>query len=286
MIWLVLSILCSCFIFICFKSFEKFNINNLQAIVFNYVFAFSTGILVSNSPNTFKDDFSSEWIFYAFLLGFLFISLFQIMAWVSQKLGVATVSIAVKMSLIIPVSAGVFLYSESLGALKLTGILLALISVILVTYKGQTKSQKSFTYLLLPIVLFLGSGFLDFSLNYSQKFLVPSSELSNFSGSIFGFAGIYGLIYWLTYEKSKFNSKNILAGFILGIPNFGSIYFLVKALDSSIFESSTIFSINNVGVVALSALLGFAFYKEKVNLKKLIGLSFALLSIILLYLAN
>ncbi|HRB19940.1 MAG TPA: hypothetical protein PKZ14_07645, partial [Chitinophagales bacterium] len=70
-------------------------------------------------------------------------------------------------------------------------------------------------------------------------------------------------------------------GIILGIPNYFSLYFLLKTLDTLTWQSSIIFPINNLGIVGLSAIAGVALFQEKMNTQKIIGFILAISSIIL-----
>ena len=75
--------------------------------------------------------------------------------------------------------------------------------------------------------------------------------------------GISVLGYQLLKGKEKLHYKNLLGGIALGIPNYYSIYFLVQALRHPSLESSTVFTLNNVGIVMAATLIGILFFKEK-----------------------
>jgi multidrug transporter EmrE-like cation transporter len=79
----------------------------------------------------------------------------------------------------------------------------------------------------------------------------------------------------------KITGKSILGGIVLGIPNYFSLYFLIKMLDSEVFESSTIFTIHNVAIVMVSTLVGIVFFKEKISFRNGIGIALALTAIFL-----
>lgn len=284
MIWLLFSIICSTLIFVIFKYFDKFGVDNLQAIIVNYIVAFTLGMGLRGFDTSLIDIPEKNWFWSAFILGIIFIWLFRLMALASQKIGVSVVSITVKMSLVIPVIFGVLYYQESFGLMKIFGISLALMAVYLTTAKD--KSQKSSElYIKLPLILFFGSGIMDTFINYNQEEVVNVDEHGLFTSSIFGMAAVFGTILLLiqhSRNKVKLKLKNVWAGIILGIPNYGSIYFLLRSLNHNNMESSIVFPINNVGIVALSVLVGVFLFSEKLNLKNKIGIALALLSIALL----
>ena len=81
--------------------------------------------------------------------------------------------------------------------------------------------------------------------------------------------------------KTKLSRKTLLAGIGLGIPNLFSIYLLVLVLSQGI-DGSVVFPINNVGILAGSAILGVILFKEKLGITQLSGLALATASILLI----
>lgn len=285
MIYLLLSIICSTLIFVVFKMMGRYEINNLQAIFVNYIIAFTVGQALTGFDANILEVAQKPWFYSVLLLGLLFITLFQLMAWVSQTFGVSAVSVAVKMSVIIPVAFGIFYYRESYGWLKVLGIAIALLAVFLATYKPK-RVKGDLKMLWLPIILFLGSGFLDAFIKYNQAELVQSIEHAEFTASIFGMAALFGLIFILYRRftnQQAFQPKAILAGIALGIPNYGSIYFLLLALENAGIPSSNLFALNNVGIVALSVVIGTLAFAEKLSNFNKWGVALSIISIILIF---
>jgi drug/metabolite transporter (DMT)-like permease len=289
MISLFLAILFSSFIFVIFKLFDRYKIDVFQAIVFNYFTAFLCGILLYGSewkPEALEDI---TWFYFAIVAAVLFISLFILMGLSAQKNGVAITSVAVKMSMAASVLGMIFLYNESVSALKIFGILLAFAGVVLVSWQGKNEKSAAKQSLWMLFVLFFGSGILDLVLNYVQNNALQQLTPSLFSAIGFGMAGIIGLVVFLIQlqqKKTKFAFKNILGGIALGIPNYFSIYLLIKSYKETGWADSTVLSIINVSIVCISALTGFLIFKEKINLTKGFGILASLLAILLLYLAN
>jgi len=280
MIFLLLSILSSSAIFIVFKLFGTYKVNTLQAIVFNYFTAFTIGILSHENTINYAELPNKTWFIGAIILALLFICVFNVMAITSQKNGVSVAAVAGKMAVIIPVLFGVFLYKEQLSLFKMSGIILGLFAVYFITLKNKTTKIKKGT-LLFPLLLFIGSGVIDTSIKFIQKNYVPSADTNLFSGILFGLAGIFGIIVY-SIKPSPITLKNGVAGITLGIINYYSIYYLLKALDIKNMPSSIIFSINNVAIVALCTILGLFIFKEKLSCKNWIGIAIAIISILLI----
>lgn len=243
--------------------------------------AFTTGKIATGFTLPLHALPDQNWFYSIFILGILFISLFQLMAFVSQKFGVAIVSVAVKMSLIIPVLFALLFYKEQVSFYQTAGIILALAAVYLATAKNKTQAA---TFSILPLILFLGSGFLDTLIQYVQQSEVAPQQQAAFTSFSFLIAGLIGVCWVLLKERfiPKIHLRSVLGGIVLGIPNYGSIYFLLKALSQDGVSAALIFPINNVGIVAVSALCGFILFKEHLSTRNKMGIILALLSIVLI----
>ena len=277
MIALTLTILLTITLFICFKEFSKRNINTHQAITFNYLTASFLAYLLYKEPIHIDTITTSKWIVPTIFLGILFIVMFNIMAKTTQKLGISIASMTSKISLIIPV-LGAFLLKESteFSYINGIGVFIALIAIYLV-FKKDYKINHPIT---IAVFLFFGSGILDMSLSYIQNNLLINSGDSNlFIIVVFFVAFLSGLIK-TAFSKSKINYRNILAGIYLGIPNYFSIYFVLLSLDK--LGGMVVFPILNIGVVILSSIISFMFYKEYLSKLNWIGIGLACISIILI----
>jgi len=283
LIYLLFSILSSTAIFILFKLFNIYKIHTLQAIVVNYFIAATVGFLSYESVINLEVVYHSQWFFGAAILGCLFITIFNVMAVTAQKNGISIASVSSKMSVIIPIIFGIYMYNETAGILKIIGIMVALIAVYLAS--ARTKQNQPITKsILLPVILFIGSGIIETSLKFIEINYVESNGLPIFSATIFACAAIVGfaiIVLKFSSKSMRPDFKSIPAGIVLGVVNYYSIFFLLKALQYNGSESSTIFTLNNVSIVMLSSVLGFVIFKERLSLKNILGIILAVLSIIL-----
>lgn len=283
MFYLVLSVCCSSLIFVIFKLFAIYKVETLYAIVINYVVACIVGLFFYTEEVNLAIIVQESWFLGTIFLGILFIIVFNLMAKTSQDVGVSVASVATKMSLVIPVVFGVLIYKEELGTLKIIGIILALAAVSFASIKEKYITIKR-SSLLLPILVFLGSGIIDTAIKYVQEIHIEENKFPLFSATVFGSAAAVGIIFIIMKSAKtpiKLNHKNILGGIALGVTNYFSIYYLLQALQHPSLNSASVFTINNVSIVMLSTLLGILLFKEQISLKNWGGIALAVISIIL-----
>jgi drug/metabolite transporter (DMT)-like permease len=286
MIFLVLSIGCSTAIYVIFKLFPKYDIDTFQAIVANYYVASGFGFAYTAGQGGGTYQWNEPWLLNAALVGILFITLFYIMALTSQRHGVTVTGIATKMSMVIPAFYLLIADPEEDWHLaKLAGIALGILAVYLTTVTGKAKGSLKLAALS-PIILFVGSGILDLILALTEKIHLGSDEgYRDFVPVPFGIAAALGtvvLIFKGLRGKEVIHWRNLVAGLFLGMVNYGSIYFLLRILGSGLIDRSGVIPANNMGVVALSALAGIAFFRERLSPRKLWGIILALVAIALL----
>ena len=283
MLDLLLSILFSSLIFVIFKLFDTHKVQTIYAIIVNYITACLVGILFYKKPIQLYEIPKNDWFYGTLFLGILFILVFNLMAKTSQRLGVSVASVATKMSFVIPVILGLVLYNEKLSFFKTSDIILALAAVYSASVKDTPRAIQKRS-LLLPVMVFLGSGIIDASIKYMEENHVSTNEFPIFSATVFGAAACTGILFILlrSFKKPlKLNLKNVLGGIALGVPNFFSIFFLLRALQNETLNSASIFTLNNVAIVMFSTLLGIVLFKEKISPKNWGGILLAVISIIL-----
>lgn len=297
MIFLLLSILSSTLLVMVFKFFPKYGINTFQAIVINYFICVICGSLVLGYFPFNAETLNAPWLPYASGLGLLFISGFYAVGMTVLFFGLTVASVLQKMSLVVSVPFAIIAFSEPATPLKIFGVILALAAVVLSNWPSRKQKQEGavdslkknlsiFLIWFFPIYAFLTSGAIECGLQFVENSLIDSSgnDAAEFSSGIFASAGIAGtvvIIYQVAVGKMKFALKNLWAGIFLGVPNYFSIFFLLKAFDL-LGDKSVVLPVNNITIVVLSAILGLLLFKEKLSKLNWAGVGLAALAIILI----
>lgn len=274
------AILTVTLLFIILKYFEKFGIDNFQGLTANYVTAGICYYFYSQTSVVEFKNFAVQFFPFYLLMGCLFISVFYLTALSSQQNGVSVATIASKMSVVIPVLAGVVLYGENFHSLKILGLILAVFSVYL-TSTGDQSSLKN--KILLPILVFLGAGLVDSSIKYVQH-TVHIGSAGFFSLVFFSAftAGVLIILFRYLKYNIELRLKNIAGGIILGVCNFASLYYVIGALEENNNDSGTVYIAVNCGVVLCSVLLSAILFREKLTSRGITGVVIALAAIFVL----
>jgi len=284
MLYLLLSILFSTSLVIILRLFERWKIDTRYGIVFNYLVCVITGLTAMEDIAQLQQIATWNGWAACLLLGVGFILIFNLIGKSTQLLGVATTSIAFKLSFIIPVIVAVLFYGDQLTFFKIAGIAAGIAAVYFITYQKEAtteknKLQKGLAWL--PVLIFVGSGITDSCFNYIQRHLTPPGFDHIVTVMVFLGAFLSGMVMY-GRNKELYSLRNIAGGIVLGVPNYGSLYFLLKALQESPFPPSTLFPVNNLGIVCVAAFVGLLFFRESVNRRKIIGFVLAVSSIVLI----
>lgn len=282
---LILCILTNTAIGFIFKMFPKYGVNTLQAIVVNYFVCVTMAGLVLGEFPIVKNVHQTEWFPYALFLGFIFITGFNITALAFQKLGVTLITIMQKMSLLMTVPISIWMYNEDINLWKIIGLLAGLFAIYLTNRPNQEEINKAKGLpkwvFILPIIVWLISICIETVLQYVEIKILGGMGGLNFVATLFGVAGIIGSVSVMVgYISGRlvFSYKNIVAGIILGVPNFFSIYLIIVAISEG-WEGSKFFPYNNISIIALSAMIAYLFFNEKLSKVNVAGVLLAISAI-------
>jgi uncharacterized membrane protein len=295
MLYLILSILFSVLLLVNFRLHPKYQIDTTQAIVFNYWVCCVLGWFLMPSGATFAMDWSAEITYYALLLGLGFIVVFMLSGASTLKSGITATSLANNMSLVIPVLFNllVFKTSQNFGFFNYLGLLLAFLAVYLSTLKKvgteettqstlPTLSASAIGHLGMPFMVFLMYGITNTAFNYLNLKYVSANGTTIAFMLTACWGAIVGGLFLLIYQQKAIGFRNILAAIPLGIPNFLSFYFLLKALDAFKNNGALVLPVYNIGVILVSAFVASFVFREKLEKNNWIGLILALIAIVLI----
>ena len=274
-----------------FKLFGRFNINTFNAIVINYTVCLILGTLIGKESGwPFSGAIlQAKWFSFDVILGLMFIVGFNLTANSIQQAGITMTTLIQRMSIILTVSFTVILFHEHFGWLELCGLLLALMAIIAINQKTSSLSLKlSGPLPLILMAVLVISAAIEILLYYVEKTGLVGNDQMAFTTHGFGCAAIFGWVslVWLAFKrKLKLTGRDVIAGILLGIPNFFSIFLLLKMLNQG-WNGSLMYPLVNVSVLLLSTIVAVIAFREKLNRLNWIGIGLASAAILVIAYAH
>ena len=286
MTFLLLAIFGSGVIPVVFRGFESWCVNLFWAIPVNYLTCVALGEILTGGALNLSRWAGQPWIGFAAMQGILLAVNFYLLAYTAQRAGVAVAALASRLSVAIPALLAFALYGDSLTPAKVAGLLAALAALYLCTASETTSgSSTARLFRLLPVLVFVTFGIYFSVLKYLQTYYLDESSYHNYVMSAFLFAFLSSLIIVAlkgVFSSDDLRSRQLVAGLALGGVNYLAVYSLIKALALPGWQSSQLFPIYSVGVVAVSALLAVLLFRERLSRQKTLGLALGAAAVALL----
>lgn len=283
---LLASIFFNTIVLVVFKYFALRNVDVYKAIIYNYFVCIALGMLTTGSI-PIASAIGQPYIHLAIVLGAIFVFGFNVAALTVKYYGLTITSILQRTALVITVIYAVLVFDESLGWMKILAIAMALGAIIMVNLplKKPTKKAGDAPYwvLLLPVGMFMVNGVIDTILFHIEASRITSTGDITMIINIFSFALITGIIYGFFKQGSSFfilKKQTIIAALVLGIPNFFSIYFVLRLFGGG-WDGSVAVPLNNIGILCAATLTGLLLFNERLTPFKTAGLILAIISVIL-----
>jgi multidrug transporter EmrE-like cation transporter len=210
------------------------------------------------------------------IAGFFFFSSFIYYQKSVKDNGVGISGTFAKLGILIPMIFSIIIWKEFPETLQWIGIGLSLISIVIVNLSSQSLERFDIKPTL--ILLFILGGMAEFSNKIYQNYALNDYK-AVFLFCIFFVAFSISIIFTLK-DKARFNIKDILTGFAVGIPNLFSSYFLILSLDT--VKASVAYPVFTAGSILLINLGGFFIFKEKISNKNKFAIALIVTALILI----
>lgn len=275
------AILSTVLIFLLFSSFKRWGIRTAWAITVNYFVAGGLGWMLAGGVEAMHDSIQTPWILPLSLIGVCFYPLFRLTAKCSQELGISVATIATKLSMAIPVL--VLALADGIHEVhwgQWLGLSLAFPAVYLSSRSGEsTPSTSSAVRGLwwMPIVMFAGSGCIDLVFGWystDPTLDAPGMQMA-FASVPFTLGGLVGVIHQLQLGHGMPKRLDLLGGVLLGVTNFASLYFLLRAFDVQIMERAMVIPLLNLSVIVMATLAGVVLLQDRPNQQARWGVALA-----------
>ena len=276
MIWLILAILFG------FGFVQLFNWSQRRGeyapvvVSMNYLtLSIAVGTYLV-SQNEFV--FSPAILKVGIISGVFFVSSMLVMTYALTIANAAPVITSFRLSLLLPVALGVYIWSEPINSTQIAGITLAVAALALMTRTPpQTHHLRGVKSFALLIAIFLIQGITFTCMRWIHYAGLDPQRL-NVLCTIGFTAGIVGWSFVLL-QKKRPTKNEILMGAGIGLYNATALSIVFTAL--SILPGTIYFPTVGCSIVLLDNLFAHFFWKEKLSRPAIIGVGLAMVAIVL-----
>ena len=193
----------------------------------------------------------------------------------TRKNGIVLSSIFMKLGLLVPMAMSVLVFREFPSSVQLLGFVLAVAAIVLINYrKGSPVGSLGLGLLLLLLLAGCGDAM-------SKIFKMWGTEALSDQFLLFTYGTAFLLCTALMLlKREKPGRAEFLYGALIGIPNFFSTKFMLRALTD--VPAVVAYPTFSVATMLLVTLAGTAFFREKLNKNQWIALGVILVALALL----
>ena len=272
MIWLILAMLSSALVSVSMRWSGRHVRNNISMLAVNYVMC----TLLSWGFSGFAPPLPAgkAAVGIGLVSGVFYLVSFVLLQWNIGKNGVVLPALFMKLGVLVPVVLSMVLFREMPAALQACGILLALCGIVLL---NSGKGQKAGSGLGL-IALLLCGGLCDAT---AKVFEELGSPQENGLYLLWTFAAALALCAALALLRhQRLSPPDLFFGALIGIPNYLSSWFLLRALGS--IPAVIVYPSYCIGAMLLITAAGCFLFREKLTRRQLTAGGVILLALLLL----
>lgn len=207
--------------------------------------------------------------------GLLYLGTLVILQSSIRRNGVILSGTFARLGLVVPMLLAVVLFGELPTGVQLAGFLLACAAIWLIRTDSAGETAGSKGGLLLLLVC---SGLTDSLAKVFEA--VGSRELDGWFlllTFLVALAACLGLMVW---KRERLGWREVLYGCLVGIPNYGSVFFLLRALTQ--LPAVLVYPTYSAGTILAISLIGVVAFRERPGRRQWAGLAMILAALVLL----
>jgi len=285
MINLILAIIASSLVSIMMRVGEGRAKNNISMLSVNYFLCMILAIIYTGVGNLMQTgEGLGTAIGLGSINGFFYIASLILFQNSVKKNGVVLSSIFMKLGIMMPLIISILLFGEMPTVVQIIGFVIAVTAIVIINMKEKEenvtnhKTNRTSPVKLGLILVLVGCGMADgMSKIYQELGTREFEEL--FLVCTFVIAFILSVLF-VKYKKQKYTSNEILYGILLGVPNYYSARFLLKALGE--IPAVVAYPTFSIGTIAVITLTGVFAFKEKLTIRQMFAIGLIAVAVVLL----
>ncbi len=307
MLALVFAVVCSVAIGMIFKHAGRRQMDRTALLTVNYATAVGVAVvLLGVGGRSVQEGLTLSWelLVLGSATGGLLIAGFFTLAWATEVAGMSLAIGVMRVSVVVPFLASWLVWGEVPTVAQEIGMGLAMGAFFLLAHRRSTlepvpasapvgSERPALSSLAPPMVdwyvagvlglTFCLGGAVDVSMKAFEEGFGDGNSRVLFLLMAFGVAFLIGagIVLRRGMRRGEWpRSGTIGWGVLLGIVNYGSLEFLLRAIE--VLPGPFVFPANNIAIMSLAAILGVTVWSEHLSRANRTGLALAIVALVLL----
>lgn len=276
MFYLILAVASSALVSILIRFSERYVKHNISMLCINYIMCLALSVLYTGAGKLFTTGEGIGWaVSLGTINGILYLVSFVVLQISIRKNGVVLSATFMRLGVLVPTLLSIFVFHEMPGGLQIVGFLIALLAIVLINFE---KGQGGATFKLGLFLLLFGGGTADFMAKIYDEMGTPEFE-EHFLCLTFVAASILCII--LAVKKGqKLAKEDLLFGILVGVPNYYSARFLLKAVGQ--IPAVVAYPTYSVATIVVISIVGMICFKEKLTKRQQAAIGLILVALVFL----
>lgn len=280
---ILFSALCSVLVSVVLKLAPRARLDVAQLVTWNYLAATLLSAWLLRPSLASLGHADAPW---AALLGLAVVlpSLFLVLAAAVRSAGIVRTDVAQRLSLLLSLLAAFTLFGERVDGMRMAGLALGLLAVAGIVMRPERAEPAPSPLRGWGLLLVVWVGFALVDVMLKRIALAGTPSLAALQAA-FAIAFVLMLGWQLLRHwrgRSRLQWRNVGAGLVLGVLNFGNIVFYVRVHQALPDNPSVVFAAMNIGVVVLGTLVGVFVFGEKTSRWNRAAIALAIVAIVLI----
>ena len=276
MLYLLLAIASSAMVSVVMRLSTNKVQGNVSMLAMNYLMCMCMAAAYTGFGNLLpKHESLPQTIGMGVVHGILYLVSFVLLQVNVKKNGVVLSATFMKLGLLVPMVVSVFLFHEIPAVTQTVGFLLAVAAILLINLEREATVVQSASGLLL---LLLTGGAADAMSKVYEELGEPAlSAQFLFYTFVVAFVLCLGL---MVFKKQRIGKNELFFGLLIGIPNYFSARFLLKALES--LSAVIVYPSYSVAAILAVTAVGVVCFRERLGKRQWLALGVILVALLLL----
>lgn len=276
MFYLILTILSSAMVSIFMRLSERKITNNIAMLLMNYLMCLFLSAAYAGFDSLFAPGPQLHVTAgMGAFNGILYLVSFVLLQVNVSRNGVVLSSTFMKLGLLVTMVVSVCFYHEVPQTLQIIGFVIAVGAIILINYRKE-KTAAGFKSGLIWLLLCGGMG--DAMAKIFEESGVSGMADQFLFYTFFTALGLCAAVMLLQGQRP--GKWEVLFGMLIGIPNFFSSKFLLRALED--IAAVIVYPVYSVASILVVTLAGVLLFKERLEKRQWIALGLILVALVLL----